>query len=234
LLRIDGIDFFYAQAQVLHQVSVEVEEGEFVAFIGANGAGKTTTMKTVSGLLHPRRGTIEFLGRPIHKMEAHDITSLGLVHIPEGRRIFTSLTVHENLEMGSYLKEAKKRRLQTLDQVFDLFPVLKARQRQTSGTLSGGEQQMLAVGRALMSMPKLLTIDEPSLGLAPLITENIFLTIKDINQRGTTILLVEQNVFASLNMAHRGYVLENGRIVLQGESKDLLVDENVKKAYLGL
>jgi branched-chain amino acid transport system ATP-binding protein len=215
-------------------VSAEVEEGEFVAFIGANGAGKTTTMKTVSGILRPSRGTIDFLGQPIQRKDPHEITSLGLVHIPEGRRIFISLTVRENLEMGSYLRKAKKRRSQSLDQVFDLFPVLKSRQSQTAGTLSGGEQQMLAIGRALMSMPKLLTIDEPSLGLAPLLTESIFNTIRDINRRGTTILLVEQNVFASLKMAHRGYVLENGSIVLQGQAGDLLVDENVKKAYLGL
>jgi branched-chain amino acid transport system ATP-binding protein len=234
LLKIHEIDFYYAKVQILHQVSLKVQEGELVALIGANGAGKTTTMKTVSGLVHPRRGEIEFLGQPIIRMEAHEITSLGLVYIPEGRKIFTSLTVLENLQMGSYLKEAKKRRYQLLEQVSCLFPILKARQGQTAGTLSGGEQQMLAIGRALMSMPKLLMIDEPSLGLAPLITESIFHAIKDINQNGTTILLVEQNVFASLNMAHRGYVLENGRIALWGQAKELLGDENVKKAYLGL
>jgi len=234
LLRINSIDVYYGQVQVLRHVSVEVQEGEFVALIGANGAGKTTTMKTVSGLLRPRRGSVEFTNQSIHHLEPHDITSMGLVHIPEGRRIFPTLTVQENLEMGSYSRRAKKGRSRTMGEVFHLFPVLHERRRQLAGTLSGGEQQMLAIGRALMTLPRLLMIDEPSLGLSPLITEVIFQTIHQVNRNGTTILLVEQNVFATLNMAQRGYVLENGEIVLQGESKDLLANQGVRKAYLGL
>lgn len=234
LLKVANIDFTYGQVQVLYDVSFYVGKGEFVALIGANGAGKTTTMKTVSGLLHPKRGTIGFLGQPIHRREAHEVTSLGLVHIPEGRKIFPSLTVKENLEMGSYIKAAKEKRLETMGTAFHLFPVLDSRKSQIAGTLSGGEQQMLAIARAMMALPKMLIIDEPSLGLAPLIVENIFNAIKNINHHGTTILLVEQNVFASLAMAQRGYVLENGKIVLEGPSRDLLANENVKKAYLGL
>jgi len=234
LLRINSIDVYYGQIQVIRHVSVEVQEGEFVALIGANGAGKTTTMKTVSGLMRPRHGSIEFVDQSIHHLEPHEITSMGLVQIPEGRRIFPTLTVRENLEMGSYSKRAKRERTKTMGEVFDLFPVLRERWRQLAGTLSGGEQQMLAIGRALMALPRLLMIDEPSLGLSPLMTENIFQAIHQINQAGATILLVEQNVFASLEMAHRGYVLENGEIVLQGESKALLGNEGVRKAYLGL
>jgi len=234
LLRISSIDVYYGQVQVLRHVSVEVLEGEFVALIGANGAGKTTTMKTVSGLLRPRRGSVEFMNQSIHHLEPHDITSMGLVHIPEGRRIFPTLSVQENLEMGSYSRRAKKGRPKSMGGVFDLFPILHERRSQLAGTLSGGEQQMLAIGRALMTIPRLLMIDEPSLGLSPLITETIFQTIHQVNRNGTTILLVEQNVFATLNMAQRGYVLENGEIVLQGGSKDLLANEGVRKAYLGL
>jgi len=234
LLKIEAIDVYYAQVQVLHKISIEVRQGEMLALIGANGAGKTTTMKTVSGLLRPRKGSIEFMGQSIQKLEPHEITSLGLVLIPEGRKIFPSLTVQENLEMGSYSKGAKKKRRKTMPEVLELFPVLGERRKQFAGTLSGGEQQMLAIGRALMAVPRLLMVDEPSLGLAPLVTENIFYTINQINQNGTTILLVEQNVFASLNMAQRGYVLENGEIVLQGESKDLLANEGIRRAYLGL
>ena len=234
MLRINNIDVYYGHIQVIRHVSVEVQEGEFVALIGANGAGKTTTMKTVSGLLRPLRGSIEFAGQSVHHLEPHEITSMGLVQIPEGRRIFPTLTVRENLEMGSYSKRAKRERTKTMGEVFDLFPVLRERWRQLAGTLSGGEQQMLAIGRALMTLPRLLMIDEPSLGLSPLMTENIFRTIHQINQAGTTILLVEQNVFASLSMAHRGYVLENGEVVLQGESSELKGNEGVRKAYLGL
>jgi len=234
MLRVDNIDVWYGKVQVLHQISIEVREGEIVAIVGSNGAGKTTTLRTISGLLHPRKGEIYFLAKACHRLEAHKIVSMGLIHIPEGRKIFPSLTVEENLELGSYSKEAKKERYDTMEEVFGLFPVLKERKRQKAGTLSGGEQQMLSIGRALMSKPKLLMIDEPSLGLAPVITENIFQTIREINQSGTTILLVEQNVFASLNMAHRGYVVENGVIVLEGESKQLLTDEGIRRAYLGI
>jgi branched-chain amino acid transport system ATP-binding protein len=234
LLRIQEIDVYYGQIQVIRHVSAEVREGEFVALIGANGAGKTTTMKTVSGLLRPRRGSIEFEGRPIQQMEPHEITSMGLVQIPEGRRIFPSLTVRENLEMGSYSSRAKRERGKTMREVFALFPILGERSRQLAGTLSGGEQQMVAIGRAMMTLPRLLMIDEPSLGLSPLMTQNIFETIHRINRMGTTILLVEQNVFASLAMTRRGYVMENGQVVLKGDSADLIRNEDVRKAYLGL
>lgn len=234
MLKVESIDVYYGELQVLRQVSIEVREGEIVALVGANGAGKTTTLKTISGLLHPRRGTIEFMGQPSHKLEPHQIVSRGLIHIPEGRKLFPSLTVRENLELGSYGKEAKRKRRQSMDEVFAIFPALKGREGQAAGTLSGGEQQMLAIGRGLMSVPKLLMIDEPSLGLAPILTEQLFNTIKELNQGGTTILLVEQNVFASLSMAQRGYVLENGQIVLQDEAKKLLANEGIRKAYLGL
>ncbi|MBW1713484.1 MAG: ABC transporter ATP-binding protein [Deltaproteobacteria bacterium] len=234
MLKVQDLNVSYGQVQVLRNVSLEIGDGELVALIGANGAGKTTLMKAISGLVPPREGRILFEDRPIQRKEPHHITGLGLIQIPEGRRIFPSLTVLENLEMGSFLKEIRKDRFQVLDQVLDLFPVLGERQKQKAGTLSGGEQQMLAIGRAMMSRPRMLMIDEPSLGLAPLITETIFETIKEINQQGTTILLVEQNVFAGLKMAQRGYVLENGRIVLQGAAQDLLGDSQVKKAYLGM
>lgn len=234
MLRVENIDVYYGELQVLRQVSLEVREGEIVALVGANGAGKTTTLKTISGLLHPRRGTIEFMGQASHKLEPHQIVSKGLIHIPEGRKLFPSLTVRENLELGSYGKEAKRKRRQSMDEVFAIFPALKGREGQAAGTLSGGEQQMLAIGRGLMSVPKLLMIDEPSLGLAPILMEQLFNMIKELNQGGTTILLVEQNVFASLSMAQRGYVLENGQIVLQDEAKKLLANEGIRKAYLGL
>jgi len=234
LLKVESIDVYYGELQVLRQVSIEVHEGEIVALVGANGAGKTTTLKTISGLLHPRRGTIEFMGQPSHKLEPHQIVSRGLIHIPEGRKLFPSLTVRENLELGSYGKEAKRKRRQSMDEVFAIFPALKGREGQAAGTLSGGEQQMLAIGRGLMSVPKLLMIDEPSLGLAPILMEQLFNMIKELNQGGTTILLVEQNVFASLSMAQRGYVLENGQIVLQDEAKKLLANEGIRKVYLGL
>ena len=234
MLKVRDLNVSYAQVQVLHDVSLEIRAGEFVALIGANGAGKTTLMKTISGLVQPRSGRVLFKDRPIQRKDPHDITSLGLIQIPEGRRIFPSLTVLENLEMGAYLKEVRKNRFRELDRVFDLFPVLRERRNQKAGTLSGGEQQMLAIGRAIMSRPRMLMIDEPSLGLAPLITETIFRTIDEINEQGTTILLVEQNVFAGLKMAQRGYVLENGRIVLQGAASELLGNARVKKAYLGM
>ena len=234
MLKVESIDVYYGELQVLRQVSLEVREGEIVALVGANGAGKTTTLKTISGLLHPRRGAIEFMGQPSHKLEPHQIVSRGLIHIPEGRKLFPSLTVRENLELGSYGKEAKRKRRQSMDEVFAIFPALKGREGQAAGTLSGGEQQMLAIGRGLMSVPKLLMIDEPSLGLAPILMEQLFNMIKELNQGGTTILLVEQDVFASLSMAQRGYVLENGQIVLQDEAKKLLANEGIRKAYLGL
>jgi branched-chain amino acid transport system ATP-binding protein len=234
MLKLENVDVCYGEVQVLWQVCIEVAENELVALLGANGAGKTTTLKAISGLLRLRRGTIKFMGKANQKLRPDEIVSMGLIHIPEGRKIFPSLTVGENLELGAYLKAAKKTRGEVMEQVFNLFPILKERRRQSAGTLSGGEQQMLALGRGLMSAPKLLMIDEPSLGLSPLLAEQIFVTIKRINQGGVTILLVEQNVFASLAMAHRGYILENGRIVLEGEAKELLANQDIRKAYLGL
>lgn len=234
MLEVKGIDVSYDDVPVLHQVSFEVQEGEIVALVGANGAGKTTTLKTISGLLHPRSGDVEFMGTAIHKLAPHDIVSHGLIQIPEGRKIFPSLTVRENLELGSYTRPAKARRAETMGRVFELFPILEERQKQVAGTLSGGEQQMLAIGRGLMSLPKLLMLDEPSLGLAPLVVTQIFEVLQEINEAGMTVLLVEQNVFHTLTMADRGYVLENGRIVLQGEGEQLLKNEHVKTAYLGI
>jgi branched-chain amino acid transport system ATP-binding protein len=234
MLKLENVDVCYGGVQVLWQVCIEVAENELVALLGANGAGKTTILKAISGLLRLRRGTIKFMGKANQKLRPDEIVSMGLIHIPEGRKIFPSLTVGENLELGAYLKAAKKTRGEVMEQVFNLFPILKERRRQSAGTLSGGEQQMLALGRGLMSAPKLLMIDEPSLGLSPLLAEQIFDTIKRINQGGVTILLVEQNAFASLAMAHRGYILENGRIVLEGEAKELLANQDIRKAYLGL
>jgi branched-chain amino acid transport system ATP-binding protein len=202
--------------------------------IGANGAGKTTLLKAIAGLLKPTSGSIELSGVRLDRLSTHRIVRAGVVRVPEGRKVFPHMTVLENLELGSYLKEAKRRRQESLKRVFELFPILKERVRQLAGTLSGGEQQMLAISRGLMSLPKLLMLDEPSLGLAPLIVREIFEIIKNINRDGMTILLVEQNVFHSLGMSHRGYVLENGSIVMQGKAEELLVDEHIKTAYLGI
>ena len=220
--------------QVLHEVTLEVREQEIVTIVGANGAGKTTLLKTAAGILRPTTGEIQFLGERIDHLYPHHIVEKCLVRIPEGRRIFPTLSVLENLELGSYLPKPKAKRSASLGKVFSLFPVLKERSQQLAGTLSGGEQQMLAIGRGLMSLPHLLMLDEPSLGLAPLLVRDIFRKVREINQDGTTILLVEQNVFKALDMAHEGYVLENGRIVLKGKSQDLLINEYIKEAYLGL
>jgi len=220
--------------QILHDVTLEVREQEIVTIVGANGAGKTTLLKTVVGILRPTSGEIQFLGERIDHLHPHQIVDKGLVRIPEGRKIFPSLSVLENLELGSYLPKPKTRRSESLGKVFSLFPVLKERSGQLAGTLSGGEQQMLAIGRGLMSLPHLLMLDEPSLGLAPLLVRDIFRKVREINQDGTTILLVEQNVFNALDMAHEGYVLENGRIVLNGKSRDLLGNDYIKEAYLGI
>jgi len=234
LLTIEELSVGYGDVVVLRDVSLHVEEGEVVALIGANGAGKTTTLKTVSGLLRRRSGNILFQGRPIHGWPSHRIVGAGLVQVPEGRKLFPNLTVLENLEMGSFIRRAKRQRAQTLDQMFELFPRLAERRTQYAGTLSGGEQQMLAVGRALMALPKLLMLDEPSLGLAPLIVADIFQVVKEISQNGTTVLIVEQNAVQTLKMADRGYVLENGHIVLSGAGSELLEDERIRTAYLGL
>lgn len=234
LVEINDINVSYGDVQVLHEVTLEVREGEIVTIVGANGAGKSTLLKTIAGILRSTRGEIQFLGERIDHLHPHQIVEKGLVRIPEGRKIFPSLSVLENLELGSYLPKAKAKRSESLEKVFSLFPVLKERSKQVAGTLSGGEQQMLAIGRGLMSLPRLLMLDEPSLGLAPLLVREIFRTVREINKEGTTILMVEQNVFNALDMAHEGYVLENGRIVLRGKSRDLLGNEHIKESYLGV
>jgi branched-chain amino acid transport system ATP-binding protein len=224
----------YGDVVVLRDISLQVNQGEIVALIGANGAGKTTTLKTVSALLRARSGQILFEGQPIQTWASHQIVKAGLVQVAEGRKLFPQLTVLENLQMGSFIRRAKRRRRQTLDQVFALFPRLAERRTQYAGTLSGGEQQMLAVGRALMALPKLLMLDEPSLGLAPLIVADIFQVVREISQDGTTVLIVEQNAVQTLKMADRGYVLENGQIALSGTGSELLADKRIRTAYLGL
>ncbi len=234
MLRIEELNVRYGDVQVIHGVSLEVHDKEVVTMVGGNGAGKTTLLKTIAGILHPSSGAIWFGDQRIDHLASHHIVDRGVVRIPEGRNVFPTMTVLENLELGSYLSKAKAKRTERIEKVFTLFPVLKERSRQSGGTLSGGEQQMLAIGRGLMSLPRLLMLDEPSLGLAPLLVRDIFRTVMEINQHGTTILLVEQNVFNALDMANRGYVLENGRIVLQGESKALLSNEYIKEAYLGV
>lgn len=215
--------------RALSEVSLRVEQGEIVTLVGANGAGKSTLLKTISGLLRADEGEILLEGTAIHHFAAHQIAALGIAHVPEGRRVFSRLTVKENLELGAYISKEKK----GADEVYRLFPVLEERKNQPAGTLSGGEQQMLAIGRALMSRPKLLMLDEPSMGLAPLLVERIFQAIGEINQEGTTILLVEQNAHQALSIAHRGYVMETGRIVLEATCKELLKNELVRSAYLG-
>jgi len=234
VLEIKGIDVFYGDVQVIWDVSFRVGEGEIVAMIGANGAGKSTTMRTISGILSPRKGEIIFDGVAIHKVEPYRLIEMGLAHVPEARRLFVEMTVEENLEMGSLRGEAKKKREDNKEFVFSLFPRLKERRRQQSGTLSGGEQQMLAIGRGLMSMPKLIMFDEPSLGLAPILVRDIFNIIKSIRERGKTVLIVEQNVRQTLAVADRAYVLENGKITMEGTGQGLLHDEHVRHAYLGV
>ena len=234
MLRVNEIDVAYGDVKVLHRVSLSVEEGEIVALVGANAAGKTTTLNAVSALLKVGRGTIEFRGKRIDHMAPYDVVGLGLVQVPEGRRLFPYMTVLENLELGAFSREARQQKAQTLAMVFGLLPILQERQSQLAGSLSGGEQQMLAIGRGLMALPKLLMLDEPSLGLAPMLVKQILETVVEANSRGTTVLLVEQNVQHSLRLAHRGYVLENGRVVLDGKGADLLGDQHLKKAYLGI
>ncbi len=235
MLRIDDIHSFYGNIEALRGVSLEVAEGEVVTLIGANGAGKSTTLMSVCGLVPPRHGAIYFQGRPIHGLAPHRIVARGIVQVPEGRRIFPQLTVLENLEMGAFLRQDKPAIKADLDDLLDLFPILAQRRRQPGGTLSGGEQQMLAIARALMGRPRLLLLDEPSLGLAPLVVRRIFDTIRQINhEKHTTILLVEQNANLALQVAHRGYVLENGRITLAAGAADLVADERVRQAYLGI
>ena len=233
-LSVERIEVRYGDALALFDVSLEVRQGEIVSLVGANGAGKTTALKAISGLLKPRSGQILFAGDRLNDLPAHSIVNLGIVQIPEGRQLFPYMTTLENLELGSYTPEARKRFDDSLGQVFELFPRLKERKSQLAGTLSGGEQQMLAIGRGLMAVPRLLMLDEPSLGLAPIMVKSIFSAIEAINRQGTTILLVEQDVQKSLALARRGYVMENGRITLQGEAKELLSNEHLRKAYLGI
>jgi branched-chain amino acid transport system ATP-binding protein len=234
VLSVKNIRVKYGNIEALKGISFEVARGEIISLIGANGAGKSTTLRTVSGLLKPVSGEILFEGKPIHGMKAHDIVRLGLIQSPEGRGIFANLTVLENLEMGAFTRKDGKAEIQKdLDHVYTLFPRVKERLKQQAGTLSGGEQQMLAISRALMSSPKLLLLDEPSLGLAPQIVDTIFNIIRQINKNGTTILLVEQNAHQALNVSHRGYVVETGEIVLTGPGKELLTNSKVREAYLG-
>lgn len=234
LLQIDDIQTYYGSIQALKGISFTVDEGEIVTLIGANGAGKTTTLQTISGLLHPRHGAIYLEGQPIHTTPPHDIVKLGVAQSPEGRRVFGRLSVAENLEMGAFVRSDKAAIKADMERVYSLFPRLKERQKQLAGTLSGGEQQMLAMGRALMASPRLLLLDEPSMGLAPILVDLIFETILEINKQGTTVLLVEQNALMALSIATRAYVLETGSIILQGTGKELLDNPEVMKAYLGM
>jgi len=234
MLRVNEIDVFYAELQAIWKASFRVEKGETVVIVGSNGAGKSTILRTMSGVLRPASGNIEFLGRQIEKFTPHKIVELGLSHVPEGRELFPHMTVRENLRLGAYTKEANEKFNDTVEEVYRIFPILKERTKQKASTLSGGEQQMLAIARALMSRPKLLMLDEPSLGLAPKVVLTVFEIIKKLQDMGTSILLVEQNVYHALGIADRGYVLENGRITLDGRGEELLDDEYLKKAYLGL
>jgi len=232
-LDIQNINAAYGDIQTLWDVSLEVNEGEIVALIGPNGAGKTTLMRLIAGLHKPISGTVHLAGAPLHTLPAYDIVNQGVILVPEGRRLFGGMTVLDNLELGAYSSRAREERFKTMEHVFKLFPLLKERQKQNANTMSGGQQQMLAVGRAMMGLPKLLMLDEPSLGLAPLIVENIFEIIKLMNEQGTTVFLVEQNARKALELADRAYILEQGRVVGTGTGKDLLHNDEVRQAYLG-
>ena len=233
MLSVNNLQVHYGMIQAIKDVSFEVNEGEVIALIGANGAGKTTILHTVSGLLQPTQGSVVFEGQDITKVPAHKIVSLGMAHVPEGRRVFAQLTVLENLKLGAYTRKDKNEMEETLQMIYKRFPRLEERKNQIAGTLSGGEQQMLAMGRALMSHPKIILMDEPSMGLSPIFVEEVFKIIRDISAEGVTVLLVEQNAKKALNIADRAYVLETGNIILQGDAKKLMNDESVKKAYLG-
>jgi len=235
MLRVEALCFSYGKVPILHNVSFVVHEGEITSIIGSNGAGKSTTLLTISAFNRAKSGTIEFCGERIEHLAPHEIARRGLVHVPEGRELFPNLTVRENLEMGSAISaETRKRKAESFEYVYRLFPILKERQDQLASSLSGGEQQMLAIGRGLMSCPKLLLLDEPSLGLSPLVVKEVFRMVRGINSEGVTILLVEQNALKSLAISQRGYILENGSIAFGGVGKDLLKDDRVRKAYLGL
>lgn len=233
MLGIKNINVYYGVIHALKNISLKVQEGEIVTLIGANGAGKTSTLRTISGLVKPSDGSILLDGKEISGINAQEIVKMGISHVPEGRRIFPDMTVLENLELGAFLRRDKAEIKKDMEKVYERFPVLGRRRKQLAGTLSGGEQQMLAMGRALMSRPKIMLLDEPSMGLAPLLVKEIFEIIQDINSQGTTILLVEQNANMALSIAHRAYVLETGSIVLEGPAKELAQSEDIKKAYLG-
>jgi branched-chain amino acid transport system ATP-binding protein len=234
MLKVEGISTHYGDIQVLWDTSLDVRSQEMVTMVGSNGSGKTTTINTIAGMLHPTSGTIKFLDQPIHQLPTHKIVERGISLIPEGRKLFPEMTVLENLELGAYFPNARKKIPGTLQWVFGLFPRLEERKAQLAGTLSGGEQQMLTVGRGLMSVPQLLLIDEPSMGLAPILVAELFRTIRKINREGVTVFLVEQNSRLAMEISDRTYVLENGRIVREGKSKELLNDDDIRKAYLGL
>jgi branched-chain amino acid transport system ATP-binding protein len=234
VLIVEHIDAFYGDLQILWDVSFEVREGEIVVLLGANGAGKSTTLKTISSLLKPRGGSVSFDGTRLDQVPSHHIINYGVAHVPEGRRLFPEMTVEENLVLGSLTRQAKDKRTQTIQRVFELFPRLHERRKQAAGTLSGGEQQMLAIGRGIMSLPKLIMFDEPSLGLAPILVMEIFRIVEMVRQEGMTVLLVEQNVKHTLGMCDRAYVLENGRITLSGTGQEFLNNDHVKEAYLGI
>ena len=233
MLKVTDLTVHYGAIEALHGISFEVNEGEIISLIGSNGAGKTTTLHALSNIVKKTRGTVMFEGQDITRLAPDSIVRTGLIQVPEGRRIFANMSVHENLELGAFTRKDRSGIKSDMEKVFTLFPRLKERIRQTGGTLSGGEQQMLAMGRALMSKPKLLLLDEPSMGLAPILVDEIFSIIKEINAEGTTILLVEQNAFKALNIAHRAYILETGSVIKTAEASSLIKDESVKKAYLG-
>ena len=233
MLEVKNLEVYYGVIQAIKGISFEVNKGEVIALIGANGAGKTTTLQTVTGMLKPAAGEIIFEGQDISKVAGHKIVSMGMAHVPEGRRVFAELSVYENLQLGAYSRKDKTEIMQTLEKVYQSFPRLKERKNQLAGTLSGGEQQMLAMGRALMSKPNIILMDEPSMGLSPILVEEIFKIIRDISAGGTTVLLVEQNAKKALAVADRAYVLETGRIVLSGNAKEMMNDDSIKKAYLG-
>ena len=234
MLNIDKLNFSYGDMQVIWDVDLAVNAGEIVTVVGANGAGKSTTLRNISRLVKWQSGSISFNGTDLAKYEPHEVVEMGIVQVPEGRKIFPEMTVTENLRMGSFIKSARPTRDENIDKVFSLFPRLKEREKQLGGTMSGGEQQMLAIARGLMTNPKLILLDEPSLGLAPLMVKFIFDIIQEINRQGVTVMLVEQNVYQSLRIAHRAYVLETGRVVMTGSGEDLLNDDHVKKAFLGM
>ena len=233
MLEVKNLEVYYGMIQAIKGISFEVNEGEVISLIGANGAGKTTTLHAVTGLIAPRAGQIIFEGKDITKVPGHKLVSMGIAHVPEGRRVFSQLSVYENLKLGAYTRKDKNEIEETLEHIYMRFPRLKERKNQLAGTLSGGEQQMLAMGRALMSRPRIILMDEPSMGLSPIYVNEIFNIIKEVSQSGTTVLLVEQNAKKALSIADRAYVLETGKIVLEGDAKELMNDESVKKAYLG-